>query len=99
MVSMAVGSRKIATLRLQPHHSPSRTRHSINGEVIDAFVALEICTYGPDEGYYLLHIKSDGRGTDTWHKTLDDTFDQAAFEFGAARDEWQMEVDKSSHIE
>jgi len=96
MVPMAAEWKKIATLKLQPHHSPSRARHSINSEVIASFVALEICTCGPDEGYYLLHINADGRGTDTWHKTLDDAFDQAAFEFDAIRNEWQMESDKPS---
>ncbi len=77
--------RKIGSITLQPRHSPDRTRHSINGEQITAFVALEIATYEPDSGFYLLHVCADGRGTDTWHETLDDAFHQAAFEFGVTR--------------
>jgi len=34
-----------------------------------------------------------GHGTDTWHQTLDDAFDQAQWEFGIAREEW-MKTDR-----
>jgi hypothetical protein len=83
------GGRKIGSVELQPHHLESRTRHSIHGEPRPAFVALEIATYGDGPGFYLLHICANGRGTDTFHKTLDEAIDQEEIEFGVKRDEWQ----------
>jgi hypothetical protein len=53
------------------------------------FVRVEIASYGADQGFYLMHICADGTGTDTWHETLDDAFDQAESEFKISRDEWR----------
>lgn len=53
------------------------------------FVRLEIASYGPDQGFYLMHVCADGTGTDTWHETLDDAFHQAEVEFMVSRSEWE----------
>jgi hypothetical protein len=79
----------VRTVQLQAHHWPSKTRHTINGAPAQPFTRLEIATTGQDDGCYLLHICADGSGTDTWHASLDDAFDQAGFEFGVKRLEWQ----------
>jgi hypothetical protein len=79
----------VRTVQLQDHHWPSKTRHSINGAPVPPFTQLEIATNGQDTGYYLLHICADGRGTDTWHESLEDAFSQAEFEFGVKHHEWQ----------
>jgi hypothetical protein len=85
--------KKIGSVILHPHRSlTSRMRHSINGEPITEFVALEIGTYEPNTGFYLLHLCADGRGTDTWHENLADALHQADFEFGVTPDEWNIET-------
>jgi hypothetical protein len=87
---MAAEWKKIGSVTLQRHHTPSRTRHTINGEPVTAFVGLEIVNYGSEAGFYLLHLCADGRGTDTWHETLDDALHQTTFEFGVTSAEWDM---------
>jgi hypothetical protein len=52
------------------------------------FVRLEIVSYGPESGFYLLHLCADGTGTDTWHQTIEEAFEQAAFEFQVSREDW-----------
>jgi hypothetical protein len=83
----------IGRVDLQDHHWPSRTRHTIHEQPCPPFTRLEIATYGKEAGFYLLHLCSDDRGTDTWHATLDDAFYQAEFEFGVKPDEWHMQAD------
>jgi hypothetical protein len=83
----------IGRVELQDYHWPSKTRHTINGQPCQPFIRLEIATYGEEAGFYLLHLCSDGRGTDTWHATLDDALYQAEFEFGVKPDEWHMQAD------
>lgn len=82
----------IGRVELQSHHWPSKTRHTINGEMCRELTRLEIGTYNEDAGVYLLHLGPDDRGTDTWHENLDDAFHQAEFEFGVRRDEWHMQA-------
>jgi hypothetical protein len=52
------------------------------------FVRLEIVSYGSDTGFYLLHLCADGTGTDTWHQTIDDAFEQAELEFHVSHEDW-----------
>ena len=80
----------VGSVQLGPNHFPSKTRHSINGKAVSDFTRLELATYSPKEGYYLLHILSDDTGTDTWHQSLDEALDQVEWEFGVTRQEWQM---------
>jgi hypothetical protein len=80
----------VGSVELRSQHWPSRTHHTINGVPCPTFTSLEITTYGEGTGFYLLHICSDGQGTDTWHETLDDVFEQAEFEFGVKRYEWKI---------
>jgi hypothetical protein len=94
---MASEWKVIGTVQLQPHHHPSRTRHTINGASFPPFIGLEIATSGSDAGFYLLHICAEGPGADTWHETLDDAFYQAEFEFGVQESEWQMESKEPFH--
>lgn len=80
----------IGSVQLGQQHSPSRTRHWINGEAVYDFTRLELATYAGQAGYFLLHIRSDDTGTDTWHESLEDALHQAEWEFGVRRNEWQM---------
>jgi hypothetical protein len=52
------------------------------------FVRLEIARNGLDGGYYLFHISPDGKGTDTWHATLDEALDDAQSEYGVGQADW-----------
>jgi len=72
---------------------PERTKHWLKDETglhdFPPFVALEICSTSPADGFYLMYAPETGPGTDTWHQTLDDAFHQAEWEFGVAREEWK----------
>ena len=81
-------------LELGPHHlRPGRAKHRLRDATglreFPPFKALEICTTSPPAGFCLLYEPDTGPGTDTWHETLEDAFNQAELEFGVARDEWQ----------
>jgi hypothetical protein len=83
----------IRRVKLEAHHlQPGRTKHTLhdaNGiRPFPPFTSLAIARYGDDAGYYLMHICADRTGTDTWHQTLEDAFDQAEWEFGVRRNEW-----------
>ncbi len=73
---------------LGSQHSPSKTRHSINGIEVSKFKKLEFAHYDGEDGYYLLYAPIEGTGTDTWHQNLEDAFHQAQWEFGVQREEW-----------
>jgi hypothetical protein len=81
-------------VELGPHHlRPGRTKHRLKDSTglheFPPFKALEICTTPPPAGFYLLYEPETGPGTDTWHETLEDAFDQAEWEFGVRQDEWK----------
>jgi hypothetical protein len=72
----------VGSVELGPQHSPSKTRHSVNGRELLNFRRLELRTYDGQEGCYLFHICADETGTDTWHQNLEDALLQA---------EWSLE--------
>ena len=52
-----------------------------------ASLRIEEC----DGGFYLQYLDADGEEmTDTWHETLDQTFEQAEWEFTVTRPKWTM---------
>jgi hypothetical protein len=80
----------VASIELDEGHSESQTKHVINGTPCLRFARLEVCKSGEDAGFYLMHICTDGRGTDTFHESLNDAIDQAEFEFGVRREDWDI---------
>lgn len=78
---------------LAPHHTAtSKTRHYRDGVRIGSPVGLIIVRFS--DGYNLIHL--DGQGgemTDTFHESIADAIDQAAFEFSIEPKEWNN-VDK-----
>jgi len=81
-------------VELGSHHlRPGRAKHQLKDASglrdFPPFVALEICTSSPAGGFYLMYEPESGIGTDTWHESLDDAFQQAEWEFGVAQDEWK----------
>jgi hypothetical protein len=79
------------------HLSPGRTNHMLvdsNGKRPFApFKELVIAHYPGTVGYYLMHHSIDGTGTDTWHESLEDALNQAAWEFEVDASEW-VEIDE-----
>jgi hypothetical protein len=51
-------------------------------------VRLEIARNGSDGGYYLFHVSANGRGTDTWHETLEGAQYEAEADYGVNRSDW-----------
>jgi hypothetical protein len=58
------------------------TRHTVGGVEIGPASALAIARHPADEGIYLFYLDDYGAVvTDTWHESLDDALNQAAFEY------------------
>jgi hypothetical protein len=74
------------------HLRPGRTKHTLcdgqGSREFPPFVSLVIAQYLGDSGYYLLHLCEDGKGTDTWHQSLDDALHQAEYEYEVKREDW-----------
>jgi hypothetical protein len=64
-------------------------RHYQDGVAIDGIVRLEIVE--ATGGVYLFHFDAEGQNRiDTWHGTVEEALDQAAFEYGLGRDAWDF---------
>ena len=76
----------------EQHFHPGKTKHTLidakGARSFGLFTSLVIATYPDASGYYLLHLCADGTGTDTYHTTLEEAFQQAEWEFGVQRSEW-----------
>lgn len=88
----------VKRVELGPHHfNPGKTRHMITDKhgsrPFPPFKFLEVVHYENSSEYYLLHICADGQIADTWHRSLEDAFEQAEWEFGVKADEWR-DVDR-----
>lgn len=60
-----------------------KTRHIVDGKVVDKFAALAIVRYEHDEGVYLFYCDEEWNAvTDTYHDDIDAAVAQAEFEFG-----------------
>ena len=74
------------------HLRPGRTKHflcdSQGKSEFAPFTSLEIAQYPGDSGFYLLHLCENGKGTDTYHATLNDALHQAEFEFEVRAEGW-----------
>jgi hypothetical protein len=78
---------------LGPHHpSPGKTRHTLSDSAgirpFPPFKSLQIAHYPGSVGYYLFYFCADGKGTDTWHQSLEDALHQAEWELGVRSEEW-----------
>jgi hypothetical protein len=78
---------------LGPQHlRPGRTTHTlIDGNGTNAFppfVSLESAAYPGEQTCSLFHTCENGLGTDTWHQSVEETMEQAEFEFGVQGSEW-----------
>ena len=62
---------------------PTKTRHVVEGRVVEDFAALAIAQYKRGEGVYLFDCDADWNSvTDTYHDNIQGAIAQAEFEFG-----------------
>jgi hypothetical protein len=88
--------RPVMRLRAKVSGSTGKTRHSI-GDLVDGTPMPVENVQTPewveiseeDGAYYLFHLDAEGVCfADTWHQTLEEAKQQAAFEFGIEAKEW-----------
>lgn len=81
----------IRRITLQQKHIPTgRTRHFIGNQKMPTPHGLIIAQYPDNPGYYLFYMDEVGNEmTDTYHETLEDAFDQAAWEFQVSHEDWE----------
>jgi hypothetical protein len=90
-------------LRAKASGSTGKTRHSVGTLVngtptpVENLRKTEWVEISEEDGaYYLFHLDAEGVCfADTWHQTLDEAKQQAAFEFGIEAKEWSN-VERSS---
>lgn len=84
----------IAYVRLtENHHQTGKTRHFIQGSLMNIPSALRIIQYDEGSGYFLLYFDESGKElTDTFHDSLEKALAQAEMEFEVQSDEWQFQV-------
>ncbi len=76
------------------HVATGNARHFVGGELMPRPARLRISRYADDPGFYLLYIGDAGEElTDTWHPTLEDAMQQAAFEFDVKPNDWEILAD------
>lgn len=80
-------------VRLNAKHEPTgNTRHFHGREPVPSPRQLLIVQYAGDPGFYLIHLDEGGNElTDTYHDTLEDACEQAAWEFQVEEGDWEGE--------
>jgi len=69
----------------------SKTRHTVEGETRPDFASLKIIQIEGDNSYYLFYYDLKGTEiTDTYHDTVDLALEQAKFEFGLNKTDWDF---------
>ena len=72
-----------------PLNPTGSTRHYEDGVLIGGIVRLEIVE--DDGGFYLFHFDINDRNViDTWHDTIGEAVEQAAFECGLDHSAWDF---------
>lgn len=75
------------------HQWTGNTQHIVNGKLADNICGLAICQYELEEGYYLFGCDENWQSvTDTFHDTIEDAKDQAAFEYENIHHSWIKKV-------
>jgi len=60
-----------------------KTRHVVEGRVVEDFAGLAIAQYELGEGVYLFYCDAEWNSiTDTYHDSIEGAVSQAEFEFG-----------------
>ena len=81
-----------ASLVFGRHILPGRTKHLSGGiDMSGRILLLQICRYDGNSGYYLFYIDQNGNVlNDTYHASLQEAQEQAAFEFNLTAEEWTL---------
>ena len=73
----------------EDHKRTGNTEHIVDGLPTEDFYGLAICKYKDDPGYYLFYCDASWETiTDTYHDTVEDAKDQAAFEYSDTEKDW-----------
>jgi hypothetical protein len=57
-------------------------------ELVDGTVLLIVDDRKDTSGVFLYQHQADGSGFDTWHRTIDEAKEQAAYQFGLSPQGW-----------
>ena len=72
------------------HQATGKTKHTVNGIVVDPPCELRIVQLEGDHGFYLIHFNEKQQEiTDTLHSTCLEAMKQAEFEFGIMKEDWE----------
>lgn len=78
---------------------PIKTHHIVDGEDVSLNISrVEVIQFFEDEDFYLIYRDSSGlEVSDTLHSSIDSAIDQANFEFGIEKSDWNwiLEYDAS----
>ncbi len=73
------------------HCFTSNCEQIVAGVLQGPVAALAICQYEGESAFYLFGCDSEWNSiTDTWHQTLEEAKDQAAFEYEGVTATWQQ---------
>jgi hypothetical protein len=77
------------TMSDTPFRPRASAAHHQDGAIIDGIVRLEVVEDGG--GFYLFQFDINDRNRiDTWHDSVEEALDQAAFEYGIDREAWEF---------
>ena len=69
----------------------AKSKHIVNSEEMKQPSELQIAKYEDDEGYYLLYVDKLGNEmNDTFHESMQDALEQAEWEFGIKKADWEV---------
>ena len=86
-----IGGEQIICYTVVDLSSPTgNTQHFVNGKLQSAAYGLAICKLELEPGYYLFYCDNNWTEfADTWHETIDDTKDQAEYEYAGITNFWK----------
>jgi len=72
------------------HRRTGRSRHLVGGRQLGSAAGLAIARYADEPGYYLFYCDADWNPmTNTWHETVEDAKQAAAFEYEGVSRTWR----------
>lgn len=93
------GANTIAFVIIEsPNWRTANTEHFVAGDKFTETAGLAICSYPEEpESIYLFHCDQNWQTiTDTWHSSVQEAKEQAAFEFNHIEDKWVPIVENAS---
>jgi hypothetical protein len=71
------------------HLATGNTKHIVSGQLVTKISGLAICKYANDHGFYLFGCDENWNSiTETYHDSIEEAKDQAAFEYINSVETW-----------